>query len=74
MIQMILTEEQQQLLTESKESVEIVDRSGRRLTTIRAGLTDAEVVEILTRSRSSGDAGTLSGLVKSLSEKFPVPK
>ena len=74
MIQMILSEEQQRLLTNAKESVEIVDRSGRRLTTVRGGLTDADVVEILTRSRSSGDGVTLSDLVKSLTEKFPVPK
>jgi hypothetical protein len=73
MIQMILTEEQQRLLTDAKESVEIVDRSGRRLTTVRGGLTDAEVVEILTRSRSSGDEGTLSDLVKRLTDKFPIP-
>lgn len=73
MIQMILTEEQQRLLTDAKESVEIVDRSGRRLTTVHRGLTDAEVVEILTRSRSSGDEGTLSDLVKNLTDKFPIP-
>ncbi len=74
MIQMILTEEQQRLLTETREPVEIVDRSGRHLTTVKEGWTDAEVIEVLTRSRSSGDGGMLSDLVHRLKAKYPIPQ
>ena len=74
MIQMILTEEQQRLLTEAVEPVEIVDRSGRHLATVQEGWTDAEVIEVLTRSRSSGDGGTLSDLVHRLKDKYPIPQ
>jgi hypothetical protein len=74
MIRMILTEEQQRVLAEAHEPVEIVDRAGRHLTTINDGWTDAEVIEVLTRSRSSGDGGTLADLVRRLEEKFPIPQ
>ncbi len=74
MIQMILTEEQQRLLTETREPVEIVDRYGRHLTTVKEGWTDAEVIEVLTRSRSSGDGGMLSDLVHRLKAKHPIPQ
>lgn len=74
MIQMILTEEQQRLLNETHEPVEIVDRSGRHLTTVKEGWTDAEVIEVLTCSRSSGDGGTHSDLVNRLKDTYPVPQ
>lgn len=74
MIQMILTEEQQRLLSEAVEPVEIVDRSGRHLTTVKEGWTDAEVIDVLTRSRASGDGGTLTELVHRLKEKYPIPQ
>ena len=74
MIQMILTEEQQRLLTESREPVEIVDRSGRRLTTVKQGWTDAEVIEVLTHSRASGDGGSHSDLVQRMKVKYPIPQ
>lgn len=73
MIQMILTEEQQRLLSEAVEPVEIVDRSGCHLTTVKEGWTDAEVIDVLTRSRASGDGGTLTELVHRLKEKYPIP-
>lgn len=72
MIQLILTEEQQRVLAEAHEPVEIVDRSGRHLTTVKQGWTDAEVIEILTRSKSSGDGGTQAELVHRLKEKYPI--
>ncbi len=74
MIQMILTEEQQRLLTESHEPVEIVDRAGRRLTTVKQGWTDAEVIEVLTHSRASGEGGSHSDLVQRLKVKYPIPQ
>ena len=74
MIQMILTEEQQRLLSEAVEPVEIVDRSGHHLTTVKEGWTDAEVIDVLTRSRASGDGGTLTELVHRLKEKYPIPQ
>ena len=67
MIQLILTEEQQRLLDESREPVQIVSRSGGILTTVGHGLTDADLDRIAQDSRDFHPAAaTLSELVDRL--------
>ena len=73
MIQMILTEEQQQLLSNAQEPVEILDRRGRVLTRVRARWTDAEIAEILEKSRNSGPDVPVSEVFDRLRKSHPIP-
>ena len=74
MIQMILSEEQQQLLTGAQEPVEIVDRRGRLLTRVQSGWTDAEIAEALLKAHESGLASeTFSETVARLKRDYPIP-
>ena len=71
MTQLILTEEQQQLLANSTDAIEIVDRGGRVLTRVRSGWTDAEIAEALLKSAESRPGSTLSDFLDRLL-KTPV--
>ena len=73
MIQMILTEEQQQILTNAQEPVEILDRRGRVLTRVRWGWSDAEIAEALERSRNSGPAVPVADFFERLKKSHPIP-
>ena len=72
MIQMILTEEQQQLLSNAQEPVEILDRRGRVLTRVRTRWTEAEINEALEKSRNSGPDVPLSEAITRLEKRHPA--
>lgn len=67
MIQLILTEDQQRLLDESREPVQIMSRSGGVLTTVGHGLSDADLRRIAQDSlQFHPAAATLTELVDRL--------
>ena len=72
MIQMVLTEEQQQLLSSATEPVEILDRRGRVLTRVRTSWTDAEIAEALSRSHNSGPDVPVSEMFAKLRKLYPI--
>ena len=65
MSQLMITEEQQRFLDESREPVEIVDRSGRLLTKLKVshGFSDAELDEAVRAARNFVHSGTLRELL-----------
>ena len=73
MIQIVLTPEQNRVLTEAKEPVEIVDGRGRVLSKVSHGWTESEVTEALTISRQSGDGGSLKDALARLRKSHPIP-
>ena len=73
MIQIVLTPEQNRVLTEAKEPVEIVDGRGRVLSRIRHGWTDGEVADALLKARESGIGGSLSESLAKLEREYPIP-
>ena len=74
MIQMILSEEQQQLLSNAKEPVSIFDRGGRLLTRVQSGWTDGEIAEALLKANESGlSPESFSETVARLKQDYPIP-
>ena len=74
MIQLTLTEEQQAILSASRELVEIVDRRGRILTRVKSNWTDEEIDEILRKGAESGIATeSLFELTERLRREYPIP-
>ena len=73
MIQIILTPEQQRILSEAKELVEIVDGRGRILSRVRHNWTDAEISDALQRAHDSGLGGSLSESIAELERNYPIP-
>lgn len=74
MIQLILTEEQQRLLDESREPVQIMSRSGGVLTTVGHGLSEADLDRIAQDSRHfQPAAATLGELVDRLKTQAAMP-
>ncbi len=73
MIQIVLTPEQNRVLTAAKEPVEIVDGRGRVLSKIIHGWTESEVAEALAISRQSGDGGSLKDALARLRKSHPIP-
>lgn len=72
MIQLVLTEDQQRLIAESKEPVEIVGRSGQVLTTVVHGYTESELREVAEAARNFVPSGTLRELLDRLKASHPV--
>ncbi len=72
MIQLVLTEEQQRLISESTEPVEIVGPSGRVLATVLHGYTESELREVAEEARSFTPVGTLRELLDRLKSSQPV--
>ncbi len=72
MIQLVLTEDQQRLIAESKEPVEIVGRAGRVLTTVIHGYTESELREVADEARNFVPVGTLRDLLDRLKLLHPV--
>ena len=74
MIQLILTEVQEQLLTTSFEPVEVVDRRGRVLTQIRSNWTDDEIAEAMRKAHESGFATeSIFETTERLMQDYPIP-
>lgn len=59
MSQLMITEEQQRFLDESKEPVEIVDRTGRVLTCVVHGFSRQELEETVMAAKNFVSTGTL---------------
>jgi predicted HAD superfamily phosphohydrolase len=72
MIQLVLTEEQQRFIAESKEPVEIVGRSGQVLTTVIHGYTESELREVAEAAKNFVPSGTLRELLDRLKLTQPV--
>lgn len=72
MIQLVLTEEQQRLLADSKEPVEIVGRSGEVLTTVVHGFTESELREAADEAENFVPVGTLRELLDRLKMLHPA--
>ena len=71
MSQLMSTEEQQRILDESREPVEVVDRSGRLLTKLKVshGFREAELDEAVQAAKNFVPAGTLRELLDRLKAK-----
>ena len=72
MIQIVLTPEQNRVLSQANEPVEIVDGRGRVLSRISDGWTNAEVSDALLNAERSGMGGTLEELVSRLERDYPI--
>ena len=74
MSQLMITEEQQRILDESREPVEVVDRSGRLLTKLKIshGFSEAELDEAVQAARNFVPAGTLRELLDRLKAKTVI--
>lgn len=66
MTQLMMTDEQQRLLDESRDIVEIVDRTGRLLTRVIGGFTESELDEAAVAAREFQSVGTLQSLLDRL--------
>ncbi len=68
MSQLMITEEQQRFLDESREPVDVVDRSGRLLTKlkVRHGFSESQLDEAVQVAKNFVPAGTLEALLQRL--------
>ena len=75
MSQLMITEEQQRFLDESREAVDVVDRSGRLLTKlkVRHGFSESELDEAVRAAKNFVSAGTLEELLARLKEPHAAP-
>ena len=66
MTQLMMTDEQQRLLDESRDIIEIVDRTGRLLASVIPGFTESELDEAAAAAREFQAVGTLQSLLDRL--------